>query len=54
MMALAAAAIMILGVVIIFIPAGRSPHVREVTGALVIAGGLFTLGFAGYMRRRLR
>jgi hypothetical protein len=53
-MTYAATAIMILGVAITFIPAGRSSHLREVTGALVIVGGLFTLGFAGYMRRRLR
>jgi hypothetical protein len=54
LMSYAAAALAVLGLVIMFLPWRNRSPVMEITGALVIAGGLFTLGIAGHMRRRLR
>jgi drug/metabolite transporter (DMT)-like permease len=54
LMSYAAAALAVLGVVILFLPWRNRSHFMEICGALVIVGGAFTLGFAQYMRRRLR
>jgi drug/metabolite transporter (DMT)-like permease len=45
---------MALGVVIIFLPSRNSHHVHQISGILVIVGGLFILGWATYFRRRLK
>jgi drug/metabolite transporter (DMT)-like permease len=54
MMAWSGIAVMALGVVIIFLPSRNSHHVHQISGILVIVGGLFILGWAMYFRRRLR
>jgi|HubBroStandDraft_5_1064220.scaffolds.fasta_scaffold01274_6 drug/metabolite transporter (DMT)-like permease len=54
LMTYAGAALAVLGVAIMFLPSKGSPHFMQIIGALVIVGGAFTLGWAGYMRRRFR
>jgi uncharacterized membrane protein YccC len=49
-----AAALIALGVLIMFIPSHGSHRVHQVSGILVIAGGLCLLGWTAYLRRRIR
>jgi uncharacterized membrane protein HdeD (DUF308 family) len=49
-----AAALIALGVLIMFIPSHGSHRLHQVSGILVIVGGLFLLGWTAYLRRRIR
>jgi drug/metabolite transporter (DMT)-like permease len=49
-----AAALMALGVVIIFIPSHESHWVHLISGIAAIVAGLNLLGWTAYFRRRLR
>jgi uncharacterized membrane protein HdeD (DUF308 family) len=54
MLLCAAAGLVLLGVLVMFLPAlGRAP-LREIMGAVVIAGGAFIAVYAVFLRRRLR
>jgi uncharacterized membrane protein HdeD (DUF308 family) len=49
-----AAALIALGVLIMFIPSHGSHRLHQVSGILVIAGGLCLLGWTACLRRRIR
>jgi hypothetical protein len=53
MLSFAAAGLVVLGVLVMFLPPFGSAPLREIMGAVVIAGGAFIAVYVVFLRRRL-